>query len=518
MVTSLIIELEPLRTILKVECQRGYANTAVIGGLDKYLFNWFGQNRSKVVSPEHLARFEELGLSTFVYATLDKERRKSWINDFLLLLSEVERTTTAIPQNRKKAHSKVARQKARSSSFVNPAITITLDSSVTAVKGIKDSLAAKLGKLSVKTVRDLLYFFPRHHLDYSQRKCIADLVIGEEQTILAKVWEARVVKLGGREATEVTLGDETGNIRAVWFNNPYLAKRFSTNVPLVISGRVAEYRGRLVFESPEWELFEDRESIHAGRLVPVYPLTSGLYPRQLRSLMKKAIDDWAGQLQDFLPVETKERCQLLDLPKAIIQAHFPDDYTLKDAARKRLAFDELLLIQLGVLRKKRDWQEGQPGNAFALNMGLINNFLSSLPFTLTHAQERVLQEILSDLQRTKPMSRLLQGEVGSGKTVIAMAALIASVNSGYQGALMAPTEILADQHYHNICRLLLRGSDGDYSQSTSSSCDSLFSHPVTFSLLTGKLSEQEKLAIQQRICGGRDRYCYWYSCAYSKRS
>jgi ATP-dependent DNA helicase RecG len=502
MVTSPGIEFEPLRTILKVECQRGYTNSAVIGGLDKYLINWFRQNRQKLISPKHLTRFEELGISTSVYASLEKEKRIIWINAFLILLSEVERTESTIPRNPKQALSKTKKQEASSSNPAKRSVNITLDSPVTAIKGIKEGLAVKLGKLNVNTIRDLLYLFPRHHLDYSQKRNIADLIVGEEQTIMAKVWEARVIKIGGRDGTEVMLGDETGNIRAVWFNNPYLAKKFSTNIPLVISGRVAEYKGRLVFESPNWELFEDGESVHAGRLVPVYPLTSGLYPRQLRSLMKRAIDAWAVQLHDFLPPEIKERCQLLDLTKAIEQAHFPDDYVMKDAARKRLAFDELLLIQLGVLNKKRDWQEGQPGNAFTLNMGIINDFLGALPFTLTRAQQRVLHEILSDLQRVKPMSRLLQGEVGSGKTVIAMAALIASIDSGYQGALMAPTEILAEQHYQNICRLLSRGSDGDSSQRTRCSYNGLFSRPVTFSLLTGKLSEQEKVSIQQRICNG----------------
>lgn len=503
MVTSRIIEVEPLRTILKLECQRGYADTAVIGGLDRYLLNWSKQNRDKLVSSQqYLARFKALGLSAPVYATLDKERRKSWIDEFLDWLAEVEKATAATPQTKRPVSPKATKRKVSPTTVTSAPRVVNLDSPVTAVKGIKDSLAAKLGKLGVKTIRDLLYFFPRLHLDYSQRKCIVELETGEDQTILATIWEARVVRLGGRKATEITLGDETGNVRAVWFNQPYLAKKFLTNAQLVVSGRVAEFKGRLVFESPEWELVEDKELIHTSRLVPVYSLTSGLYPRQLRNLMKRTIDDWSGQLSDFLPRETKERCQLLDLQQAVVQAHFPDDYAMKDNARKRLAFDELFLIQLGVLSKKRDWQEGQPGNAFAIDMGLINRFLSSLPFTLTQSQERVLHEILSDLQQSKPMSRLLQGEVGSGKTVVAMTALLASVDSGYQGALMAPTEILAEQHYHNICRLLSRVSTVNYVEGNICCFDGLFSRPVTFSLLTGKLVEKEKTTIQQKIGNG----------------
>ncbi len=502
MVTSVIIEVEPLRTILKLECQRGYVDTAVIGGLDRYLLNWSNQNRHKLVSSKQLARFKALGLAAPVYAALDRESRKSWIDEFLGWLADVEQSTTSTPQIKKPVSSTATKRKISPVTVTFAPRVVNVDSPVTVIKGIKESLAAKLGKLGVRTIRDLLYFFPRRHLDYSQRKCIAELEAGKEQTVLATVWEARVVKLGGQGATEITIGDETGNVRAIWFNQPYLAKRFATNAQIVISGRVVDFKGRLVFESPEWELVEDKELIHTSRLVPVYSLTSGLYPRQLRNFMKRAIDDWSGQLIDFLPPETKERCQLLDLQQAVVQAHFPDDYAMKDNARKRLAFDELFLIQLGVLSKKRDWQEGQTGNAFVLNMGLINRFLSGLPFTLTQAQERVLHEIMSDLQRSKPMLRLLQGEVGSGKTVVAMTALLASVDSGYQAALMVPTEILAEQHFRNICRLLSRVSTANHVEDNVCRYDGLFSRPVTFSLLTGKLAEKEKTAIQQGIGDG----------------
>src|SRR4030042_6150958 len=233
-----------------------------------------------------------------------------------------------------------------------------------------------------------------------------------------------MARLGPQQGTEVISGDETGNMRAVWFNQPFLAKNFRTNAQVVLSGRVSEFKGNKVFESPEWELVEDKELIHTGRLVPVYPLTRGLYPRQVRNMVKRALDTWTCQIADFLPQEMKSRFKLLDLPEAILQTHYPDGYSLKAEARRRLAFDELFLLQLGVLGKKRDWQESQPGNAFKTIGENINKFLRSFAFTLTGAQQRVLQEILSDVQKTRPMSRLLQGEVGSGKTVVATAALL----------------------------------------------------------------------------------------------
>ncbi|GAI53842.1 unnamed protein product, partial [marine sediment metagenome] len=184
------------------------------------------------------------------------------------------------------------------------------------------------------------------------------------QTIIANVWQAQEIKLGGRRSTEAIVGDETGNVRVVWFNNPYLAKKLATNTRVVISGRVSLFNGRHVFESPEWELVGDEDLIHTGRLVPLYPLTRGLHPRQVRKLMKGVIDQWAWQVEDFLPSELRDGCNLLPLPSAISHAHYPEDEAMKAEARVRLAFDELFLLQLGVLSKKRDWQESQPGSPF----------------------------------------------------------------------------------------------------------------------------------------------------------
>ena len=194
--------------------------------------------------------------------------------------------------------------------------------------------------------------------------------------------------------------------------------------------------------------------MHTARLVPVYPLTQGLRPRQVRRLMKEFIDRWAGQVTDFLPAELRKRLDLLELPVAISQAHYPEDEATKDKARVRLAFDELFLLQLGVMSKKRNWQESRPGTPFDVKKPVLKQFLNSLPFTLTAAQDKVLGEILADLGQSRPMCRLLQGEVGSGKTVVATAALLVAAANGYQGAFMAPTEILAEQHFATICQLL----------------------------------------------------------------
>ncbi|MFC1964586.1 ATP-dependent DNA helicase RecG [Chloroflexota bacterium] len=492
---------EPLQKILELEKKKGYADSAVIGGLDRFLRNWAGQFAESIHSPNLLASFRHLVSSD--YASLTKQQRKEWMRKMLGFLSEAE------SGNRGEAELRGSKTISPTGVKVPPTVRRTsssarghsLDSPITVVKGISSSLAAKFGRLGVKTVLDLLYFFPHRHLDYSQTMSISQLSEGDEQTIVANVWQAQVIMLGGRRGAEAIVGDETGNLRAVWFNQPYLAKTLTTNTRVVLSGRVSLFKGRHVFESPEWEIVENKDLIHTARLVPVYSLTQGLRPRQVRKVMKEVIDQWAWQVEDFLPSDLKKRCNFIELAQAISQAHFPDDDAAKDRARVRLAFDELFLLQIGVMSKKRDWQESQPGVAFGAETPLLQAFLESLPFELTTAQHKVLGELLTDLQKSQPMCRLLQGEVGSGKTVVAIAALLVAVANSYQGAFMAPTEILAEQHFSTICGLLSKmgNHDGEgYVQSYSG----LLSHPLTVALLIGDMNQARKQELQQRIQDG----------------
>jgi ATP-dependent DNA helicase RecG len=504
----LSINVEPLRKILELEHKKGYADSAVIGGLDRFLRNWSGQAIESIANRQLLARFNKLHLVNSGYASLTEEQRKQWVHDVLgflaeLELTELEKGETKLPQESiAPSKPELATVASRPSLRARGQRMESIDSLITAVKGISSSMAAKFNRLGVKTIRELLYFFPHRHLDYSQRKFISQLTEGEEQTIIANVWQAQVVMLGGRRSTEAIVGDETGNVRVVWFNNPYLAKSLPTNARVVISGRVSLFSGQHVFESPEWELAEDKELVHTGRLVPVYPLTRGLRPRQVRLLMKRVVDQWAWQMEDFLPPVLKERCHLLDLPVAISQAHYPENEALKAKARVRLAFEELILLQLGVLGRKRDWQESQPGNPISIETRVLETFLGSLPFTLTAAQHKVLQELLDDLQKSSPMCRLLQGEVGSGKTVVATAALLAAAANGYQGAFMAPTEILAEQHFTNICQLLSRLGHREQEESHLHIYSGVLPRPLTVALLIGDINQLKKQGLHQRISSG----------------
>ena len=506
-------DINSLRNILELECRKGYTDRAVIGGLDKYLHKQATQIRGSIKNPQLLREFDELNLANSEYGSQGVEERKKWISNVLswldrlekakedpLILQRVEDRPSPPPSGETNEMEVMVAAKPRRKQGEG------LESPITVIKGIAPNVASKFARLNVRVMGDLLRFFPRRYVDYSQTKPISELVEGEEQTITGIIWQARVATLGSRRGTEAIVGDETGNVRAVWFNQPYLARSLRTNARIVISGAVSLFKGHKVFESPEWELLKDKELIHTGRLVPIYPLTRGLYPRQVRKWIKETVDDYAWQLDDFLPSEIKARCRLLDLSTAIAQIHYPDNRAMAEGARERLAFDELLLLQLGVLARKRDWQEGQPGNAFRVDQQVIRRFLDCLPFTLTGAQEQVLKEVLTDLRQAKAMSRLLQGEVGSGKTVIATLAVLVAAANGYQGALMAPTEILAEQHYTNICSYLSRISTEEHrsepGEGTIRCYTGFLSRPLTVALLIGSLSSNEKARLHNRIAQG----------------
>ncbi len=495
---------DSLRRVLALEKQRGYADKAVVGGLDKFLKNWAGATAESLAAPRLLARFHKLFKTG--YAAMSVEQRKDWTAEVLAFLDDLENQKTkpassnAAPKAQHETgpvEKKPAAPMKKSSSEYGKG----LETPVTYVKGVGPVIAKKFEKLGVKTVRDLLYYFPHRHLDYSRLKKIAELKEGEDQTIIANVWQASEARPGGRKSTEAIVGDETGNLRVLWFNQPYIAKQLVTNTQIVLSGRVSIFNGRHQFTSPEWEIVDGHDLLHTGRLVPVYPLTQGLYPRQVRRLMKDFIDKWAGDVPEFLPDDIKKRNDLLDLPAAIAQAHYPESETTKDRARVRLAFDELFLLQLGVMSRKRKWQISRPGTAFNIQDDVLKRFFASLSYTLTAAQEKVLKEILADLTRPTPMIRLLQGEVGSGKTIVATAALLTSVANGFQTAFMAPTEILAQQHFETLCGLF--GKLGQIEgEDNVRSFTGFLPEPLTVALLIGDMKQAGKRKIQQQIADG----------------
>ena len=373
-----------------------------------------------------------------------------------------------------------------------------------ALKGIAKPTVAKLRRLGVGTVRDLVHLYPNRHNNFANIRKIAELEYGEEQTIVATVWEATETSQGPkRRSTQAVLGDDTGNVRAIWFNQPYLAKTFRSGTTLVISGKVNVFRGQFVFEAPEYELLTGQEElVHTGRLVPVYPTVSGLHQRTLRRIVKRALDFGVPQLDEHLPDEARHRNGLIGLSNAVAQMHYPDSDADWKAARLRLAFDELLMLQLSVIKRKTAWQQDEAGISLEADEGVIDGFVGSLPFSLTAAQQTVLGEILDDIKESRPMSRLLQGDVGSGKTVVAAAALLVTAANGYQGALMAPTEILSEQHFLSLSRLFDPDGASVASENVVAASPGYLGRPLTIGLLLGSLPKKAKTAVQERIAAG----------------
>jgi ATP-dependent DNA helicase RecG len=311
-----------------------------------------------------------------------------------------------------------------------------------------------LEDLGVKTVQDFLLFFPRAYADKRAYTNIAELqpdVAQNVMGVLSNIFHKRTKN--GKFLSKALLTDETGSVEVVWFNQPYLKRVLVSGQEIVLSGKVKFNLGRLCLQSPSFEEVKT-EQTHVGRLVPVYHQTEGITSKWIRDKLKPLIDEWVDQLEDCLPEEIVKAQGLMDYREAVREAHFPTDEKRLEAAKKRLSFDELFLLQFKALQKKWRWQnvavheqKNMPAHAE------LQEFIAKLPFQLTDAQKKTLDEILKDMEKPFPMSRLMQGDVGSGKTVVAGVAILNGILHGYQAALMAPTEILAKQHFNTLFRL-----------------------------------------------------------------
>ena len=336
------------------------------------------------------------------------------------------------------------------------------------IKGVGPQRARLLEKVGINTLEDALYFLPRRYEDRGNLKAIGQLVNGEGQTISGEVVAADLIVTPrrGLRIMEIALQDETGTIYAKWFNQPYLKKIFKKGQRLVLSGKVTinRYYGHVwEMENPNFEILddEDQELLHSGRIVPIYPETKGFGSRPIRSLINRFIEHYTPMLPEILPEPIRKEYGLLALPQALRAVHFPPSGS--DLVRfnrgssephRRLIFDEFLLLQLGLALKKRGVQDEKKGIRFKIDPSKVKRFIERLPFKLTSAQRRVMDEIQKDMAGIHPMNRLIQGDVGSGKTVVALFAMYMAVENNYQAALMVPTEILAEQHYLNLTPFL----------------------------------------------------------------
>ena len=445
--------VKAFESILKLEESHGFDDKAVLGGLDRFVERWSVEMASRALKDAKFLLEES-------YDSMSRELRARWVAEWLEALSQKtdpnQRPRVVTTPRQKKSAPKNPKTIKATSYKALPA-DATVDSPVDRLKGVDTKLTARLKRLDIETIRDLLYLFPRRHEDFSSSMKISDLSPGEECTVVATIWEAGVVSKGPRRRdTEAVLSDETGNLRVIWFGQKYLARTLKPGNKIAISGKASVFRGQIVFENPEHEILDlNGSSVHTGRLVPIYPLTEGLTRRNMRRLTWQAVQNWLRELEDTLPDEIIHRTNLMPLLEAIYQAHYPKDMETWESARRRLAFDELFTLQLAVLARRRQQYDSVKGIEVIPPSGVAEAFYRTLPFPLTKAQDRCIKEIESDFHRgTPPMSRLLQGEVGSGKTVVALSALLSVASAGYQGAMMVPTEVLAEQHFLSISNLL----------------------------------------------------------------
>ncbi len=495
--------LEKLRKFFRLEHSNGYADSAVIGGLMKILDFWAGEARNDGI-PEEVIQAVTGTLQD--YGGMSPEARAEALKNLWKQIAEqipdaasdakpVSRTeevqplealpitpeagSPAQPQKpavvnqgpasnppkgkepnrpsgpkKQGAHpgSKVASHPGGGSKT-----PIALNASLTVLAGVGPRHAIMLARLGLTTLGDMLYYYPRRYDDYSHLKTIRELFFGQQVTVIGAITtvNSRQARNGKMSIFEAVINDGTGGLRLTWFNQPWLSNRLKVGDAISVSGEVEQYLGRLVMNSPDWEPVE-AENLHTNRIVPVYPLTANVTHNWLRKLMTQVVTYWAPKLTDHMPESIRQATGLPSLGSALLQVHRPDSQEQLQLARQRLAFDEIFFLQMGVLRQRRDWRAAA-GRVFEVEDEWLDARLAALPFALTAAQKRALDEIRKDLKSAKPMNRLLQGDVGSGKTIVAALGAAMVTKCGAQAAVMAPTSILAEQHYHTF----LKGLAGD---------------------------------------------------------
>jgi ATP-dependent DNA helicase RecG len=330
---------------------------------------------------------------------------------------------------------------------------ITLETSLKSLPRISEKYAKALKKLGIITVRDLLFHFPFRYDDYSLISPISQISQGQTVTVQGKIIDVRTTRTWKRKMflTEALIQDGLGSVRAIWFNQPYLADSIKNGKEIRLSGKVSSDAKGLILSNPAWEL-ASRTPTNTGRLVPVYPETEGLTSRWLRWQIQCLLRIPLSYLNDPVPPLTLKKLNLPAIEKAVRWIHFPESKNQYLVAQKRFAFQEMFLVQIQSLRVKIKWSK-EAAVKINFNEKLIKDFVSNLPFRLTNAQRKSSFEILKDLEKPRPMNRLLNGDVGSGKTAVAAIAVLQTVTSGYQTAIMAPTEVLARQHFETFGKL-----------------------------------------------------------------
>ena len=478
-----------LRRILEHEVRREFDDGAVIGGLERLLGNW--QQETAAGTGATSPQFDQISHLLQGYHALAPSVRAARVKSALQLIGGRSESAPAAqnsaPHQKARAPSaKAATKTTRPRKRRTPRPKASLDAPLTAVPMLKAEDSKRLEKLGLTTLEDLIHHFPHRHIDRSTIKTIADLRPGEEATIVANVMqvENRRVTQGRMVITEAALADSTGYIKAVWFNQSFLKQSLTNRRRVTVAGKVEVSRSGLELRSPEYEFAESpAQGLHVGRLVPVYPLTANLSGKWMRRWVHSALDMALHAVKEVVPHEILQRNALMGAQEALRQMHFPESDDHLQRAVHRLAFDEFFLIQLGTLLRRREWQLDQPGIPVDVDPETTQTFLESLAFALTQDQRQALTEILDDVGKPAAMNRLVQGDVGSGKTVVAAAVAFNLAKRDLQTVVMAPTEVLAEQHIRTFTDFL--GPFG-----------------VRCALLTGSTRKSERRAILAELEAG----------------
>lgn len=508
-----------LAKILAHEQAKGCNNSSVIGGVEKFVENWAQRTRT----PENEAGVRQILDTLAGYSAADIPQRNQMIQRAVSAARQYDikpaRPAPAPVTKREPPRQITPSKKSRAPATLpielreensplpaaepipeddedddalpsgNIRVDYGLDAPVTRISGVGSAKLAQLERLGISTIRDLLYHFPRA---YRPVKKISELMYGDDATIVAQVSHINDYRTrNGFQITDIVLMDPTGGITAKFFKQPWIAKSLRPRQFVVVSGKVDRDLNKLCFKSPEYEPLtkELQRLLDTAHVYPIYPLTEGVKANWLRKNEREVVRYWADKAIDPIPSAIRQTERLMPLPHALREIHFPTSMPRMEDARHRFAFEELLYIQLGVFRQRAKWRQ-DPGRALPIPADFVARYESGLPFPLTSAQRRAIGEIFGDIQETVPMTRLLQGDVGAGKTVVALAALLVAVRNGTQAVLMAPTEILAEQHFKTVTKLL------------PDVAEKLGVNP-RLKLLIGSMRPREKAAAQEEIAQGQ---------------
>ncbi len=509
------VELEKAERILRAEQSAGCQDKVVIGGLAGFARS-LATRVSQLGDPDSVRMTEELAAVLRAYGEMEPAERAALVARSLGAVRGVLGTRSVAATGSTPAPSAPPVRPVRASTpptnaaggersarsaqpppqapsrvgaqplpRLAPPTGLTLDTPIHALRGIGPQRAKVYGRLGLRTVRDLLFHYPQRHVAYPPPQRVADLFFQAEGSVVGILERVEIEHLPRNlKKLRATVRDDSGTIEAVWLRHGQPRLGVRPGEAIALSGKLLQLGRHLTFDNPEYER-GDTPALHTRRLVPVYPLTAGLSDRELRGRIHWAVTHFSSLLVDPLPDAIRLAQDLPPIDDALRDLHFPPGFDAHERARRRFAFEELLTIQLVVLQRRLAWQEGgappQPRQP-----EMLEALASGLPFALTRAQQRVVDEILSDTAQARPMTRLLQGEVGSGKTAVAAMALANAIGNGYQGALMAPTEVLAEQHFRTLTRFF---------DSAAEALQRVLGRRPVVTLLTGSVKGKKRAAV-----------------------